>query len=55
MKVNGTLWFELHHMDVKVAFPNGICKKMNTWHGLKVMSWKEKNARDATYRNDFKG
>jgi hypothetical protein len=35
-------------MKVKTAFPNGIYIKMITWYNLEVLSWKEKNVRDAT-------
>jgi hypothetical protein len=38
---------ELHHMDEKTAFLNGICMKIFTWHNLKVLSWKEKSVWDA--------
>jgi hypothetical protein len=38
-------------MKVKIAFPNGICMKMITWHNPEVLSWKENNVRDATCRN----
>jgi hypothetical protein len=38
-------------MKVKTAFLNGICMKMIIWHNPEVLSWKEKNIRDATYRN----
>ena len=33
---------ELHQMDVKTAFLNGIYMKMSIWHNRKVLSWKEK-------------
>ena len=33
---------ELHQMDVKTTFLNGIYMKMSIWHNRKVLSWKEK-------------
>jgi hypothetical protein len=38
-------------MKVKTTFSNGICMKMITWYNPEVLSWKEKNVRDATCRN----
>jgi hypothetical protein len=38
-------------MKVMATFLNGICMKMITWHNPEILSWKEKNVRDATFRN----
>jgi hypothetical protein len=34
-------------MDVKMTFLNGDLYKKFTWHNPKILSWKEKNVRDA--------
>jgi hypothetical protein len=46
MSVNGTLRFELHHVDAKTSFLNGGLYEMFTWHNPRDLSWKEKNVRD---------
>jgi hypothetical protein len=51
MSANGALWSELRQMKVKITFLNEIYMKMITWHNPEVLSWKEKNVRDATFRN----